>query len=89
MSRLPFKLLKGASLLALMVVLAGCIGKKSPPPVAVTTPPAPPPPVDQLAQLYGTAFAADFRMASTATPPVPMAGDIVPLSLTTSPNALF
>jgi hypothetical protein len=88
MSSLPLNLLKGASLFAITVALAGCTGTNSNSGGSVATTP-PPQQTDQLAQLYGTGFAADFRMASTATPPVPMAGDIVPLSLTTQPNALF
>ena len=88
MSRLPLNLLKGVSLFAIAVALAGCGGTHGDSGGSVATTP-PPQQTDKLAQLYGTVFAADFRLASTATPPVPMAGDIVPLSLTTQPNALF
>ena len=84
MSRLSLHLLKGASVVAMMVALEACSGGNNNPPTTVAT--TPPAQTDQLAQLYGTGFAADFRMASTATPSVPMAGDIVPLSLTAAPN---
>jgi hypothetical protein len=87
MSAIRSSLLKGASALALTAGLAACSGGGGNNQMSVTTPP-PPPTVDALAANFGTGFAADFRMASTATPPVPAAGDIVPLSLTTQPIPL-
>jgi ABC-type glycerol-3-phosphate transport system substrate-binding protein len=80
-------MLKGAALLAIIAGLAACSSGSNNGSSASMM--AAPTPIDFLAQDYGTVFAADYRMPSTATPPVPMSGDIVPLNLTTQPYTQF
>ena len=76
---IPSALLSGGLLLAAAVGLAACSGGGGGN--------GPPRATDPVA-FFGTAFAADYHASATSTPPVPKQGDIIPVSLTTNPQAL-
>ncbi len=61
--------------------LAACGGSG----VQVAPPPQPKP---NLEDMFGTGFGIDFRANANSEPVVPMASDIIPLSLTTEPIPL-